>query len=195
MLCLSGQGLAPAARSPILSPRLRTHPCNHEPKTASRKQRPAPPPSSSTHHAHRVSSPLPRHNMFSPDASFHGVHGALSRNPRRRQRHDSDSAKNQPDRKRSKISDTTFLDPASPAVNGNGPPGLNGHTVNGDEKRRSALRHEIPVREKKHSAAPARSVKGDGSTTLVCMCLVSMAIWMLTDTIDAISKLQSQAAA
>ncbi|KAF4313126.1 Nucleoporin [Botryosphaeria dothidea] len=104
--------------------------------------------------------------MFSPDASFHGVHGALSRNPRRRQRHDSDSAKNQPDRKRSKISDTTFLDPASPAVNGNGPPGLNGHTVNGDEKRRSALRHEIPVREKKHSAAPARSVKGDGSTTL-----------------------------
>ncbi|EOD44271.1 putative nuclear pore complex subunit nup133 protein [Neofusicoccum parvum UCRNP2] len=104
--------------------------------------------------------------MFSPDASFHGVHGALSRNPRRRQRHDSDSAKNQPDRKRSKIADTTFLDPASPAVNGNGPPALNGHTVNGDEKRRSALRHEIPVREKKHSAAPARSAKGDGSTIL-----------------------------
>ncbi|KAH7061379.1 Non-repetitive/WGA-negative nucleoporin C-terminal-domain-containing protein [Macrophomina phaseolina] len=103
--------------------------------------------------------------MFSPDASFHGVHGALSRNPRRRQRHDSDSAKNQPDRKRSKISDASFLEPVSPAVNGNGSSGLNGHTVNGDEKRRSALRHEIPVREK-HSAAPARSIKGDGSTIL-----------------------------
>ncbi|KAK0647345.1 Nucleoporin NUP133 [Lasiodiplodia hormozganensis] len=104
--------------------------------------------------------------MFSPDASFHGVHGTVSRNPRRRQRHDSDSAKNQPDRKRSKISETTLLDPESPAVNGNGSSTSNGHPVSGDEKRRSELRHEIPVREKKHSGAPARSVKGDGSLTL-----------------------------
>lgn len=124
-------------------------------------------PLPSTHNAHRVLSPLPRAAMFSPDASFHGVHGPVSRNPRRRQRHDSDSAKNQPDRKRSKISETTLLDPESPAVNGNGSSTSNGHPVSGDEKRRSALRHEIPVREKKQSGAPARSVKGDGSLTLV----------------------------
>lgn len=105
--------------------------------------------------------------MFSPDASFHGVHGPVSRNPRRRQRHDSDSAKNQPDRKRSRISEATLLDPADPTVNSNGAPALNGHAVNGDEKRRSALRNEIPVREKKHSATSARTVKGDGSATLV----------------------------
>ncbi|KAL0263244.1 hypothetical protein SLS55_002223 [Diplodia seriata] len=104
--------------------------------------------------------------MFSPDASFHGVHGTVSRNPRRRQRHDSDSAKHQPDRKRSKISEPTLIDPENPAVNGNGSSPLNGHPVNGDEKRRSALRHEMPVREKKHSGTPARSVKGDGSITL-----------------------------
>ncbi|KAK7545482.1 Non-repetitive/WGA-negative nucleoporin C-terminal-domain-containing protein [Phyllosticta citricarpa] len=97
--------------------------------------------------------------MFSPEASFHGVHGS-ARNPRRRQRHDSDSAKNQPNRKRSKISPTTFQDPANTAKNNRESPALNGHAVNGDEKRRSTLRHEIPLREKKPSAPLARKIDG-----------------------------------
>ncbi|KAK8168148.1 Non-repetitive/WGA-negative nucleoporin C-terminal-domain-containing protein [Phyllosticta citrichinensis] len=97
--------------------------------------------------------------MFSPEASFHGVHGS-ARNPRRRQRHDSDSAKNQPERKRSKISPTTFQDPSSTTKINRESVALNGHAVNGDEKRRSALRHEIPLREKKPSAPLARKIDG-----------------------------------
>ncbi|KAF2142573.1 uncharacterized protein K452DRAFT_270331 [Aplosporella prunicola CBS 121167] len=104
--------------------------------------------------------------MFSPDATLHSVHGPSLRNPRRRQRHDSDSAKHQPPKKRSKLPDPS-LDPSSASpLNGNGASGLNGHVINGDERRRSSLRHEIPVREKKQSTITARSSKGDGSALL-----------------------------
>ncbi|KAF2085853.1 hypothetical protein K490DRAFT_45531 [Saccharata proteae CBS 121410] len=105
--------------------------------------------------------------MFSPDATLHSVHSQPSRNPRRRQRNDSDSTKQAP-RKRSKLSGDTFLDPSGAAVNGNGSTVANGHTVNGTNGHRSSLlRLEMPVREKKHSAAGSRTSKGDASVTLI----------------------------
>ncbi|KAK8218812.1 Non-repetitive/WGA-negative nucleoporin C-terminal-domain-containing protein [Phyllosticta capitalensis] len=97
--------------------------------------------------------------MFSPEASFHGVHGS-ARNPRRRQRHDSDSAKHQPERKRSKISPTTFVDSSNAPKSIRASPAANGHAVNGGELKNNPIRNEIPVREKKPSGPLARKIDG-----------------------------------
>lgn len=106
--------------------------------------------------------------MFSPDTSFQGVQSASSRNPRRRQRNDSDSIRQQPQRKRSKLSDDIFLPPTGSKTKGNGTLIANGHADNaaGDGLAPEG-NHEIPVREKKRATLSKKPAKGDGSTVLV----------------------------
>lgn len=146
-----------------VTPNNAAHPCKREPKSASRKHHPHHLPSP-PQPAHRVPSPSRQLTMFSPEASFHGVHGS-ARNPRRRQRHDSDSAKHQPERKRSKISPTTFVDPSNAPKSIRASPAVNGHAVNGGELKNNPIRNEIPVREKKPSGPLARKI--DGASILV----------------------------
>lgn len=101
--------------------------------------------------------------MFSPDSTLNSLHGSVSRNPRRRQRKDSDSVRQQPHRKRSKLSDDTFLSPSGAKLNGNGAL-LNGHASRQDGET-TFVSMDMPVREKKTSAK--RSQRDDGSTYLV----------------------------
>ena len=103
--------------------------------------------------------------MFSPDATLHSIHGTSSRNPRRRQRKDSESIRQQPKRKRSKISEDIFIPPPGAKVNGNGSALMNGHAGRG-EGEGSSYTLDMPVREKKPSVK--RSHKDDGSLDLVC---------------------------
>ncbi|KAF2279695.1 uncharacterized protein EI97DRAFT_464898 [Westerdykella ornata] len=92
--------------------------------------------------------------MFSPEATVHAARSSL-RNPRRRQRKDSDGFQ-QPRRKRSKVSEDTFLAPGSSHVNGNG--SINGH-VKHDDAEGSMVLVEMPVREK--SAGAHRAPRED----------------------------------
>jgi nuclear pore complex protein Nup133 len=105
--------------------------------------------------------------MFSPEASVASARGSL-RNPRRRQRKDSDGLQQQPRRKRSKLSGDTFHSPTDAPVNeytnGNGHVTMNGHATHGDANG-ALVPVEIPVREKK--AAPKRGIKGDTALYLV----------------------------
>lgn len=109
--------------------------------------------------------------MFSPDATLQTLPGSV-RNPRRRQRKDSDSFRQAPQRKRSKLSEESFLPPTNGKVKGNGSVGANGSTahINGVNASHSL---EIPVREKKGSGVTKRAAKGDGSIVLVC-CNLNM---------------------
>jgi nuclear pore complex protein Nup133 len=104
--------------------------------------------------------------MFSPEASIASARKSL-RNPRRRPRiSDSETTRS---RKRSKLNDETFKDPADAHVNGNGSALMNGHAVQsiGD----SVVMVDMPVILKK--TAPKRAQKEDTGTYLVgrCACM------------------------
>ncbi|KAF2709162.1 hypothetical protein K504DRAFT_467140 [Pleomassaria siparia CBS 279.74] len=102
--------------------------------------------------------------MFSPEASALSARGSL-RNPRRRQRKDSDGPQ-QPRRKRSKLSNDTFQltndAHAHARVNGNGNGKgslkMNGYAHHQEDSPPNAT-IDIPVREKKEP--PKRGVKSD----------------------------------
>ncbi|KAE8822296.1 hypothetical protein PTNB73_09494 [Pyrenophora teres f. teres] len=99
--------------------------------------------------------------MFSPEASIQSARSSL-RNPRRRQRKDSDGPQQQRSRKRSKLNDDSFKDPAVPHINGNGSALMNGHAVQSPEN--SVVLVDMPVREKK--TAPKRAPKEDTGSYL-----------------------------
>lgn len=86
------------------------------------------------------------------------------RNPRRRQRKDSDGLQQQSRRKRSKLNDESFQAPADALVNGNGSATMNGHAVQSSAEN-SLVIVDMPVREKK--APLKRAVKEDNSSVLV----------------------------
>ena len=111
--------------------------------------------------------------MTLQDGSKDGTRRQSARNPRRRQRHDSDSLQHQPRRKRSKIATDTYEAPdaTDKRPNGNthndtnGTILPNGHT---DARGRSTTpidSLDIPLRAKK--STQKRAIKGDGSTVLV----------------------------
>jgi hypothetical protein len=120
--------------------------------------------------------------MFSPDTTLHTQSGSSGRNPRRRQRKDSDSFRQAPQRKRSKLSDETFVPPTNGKVNGNGSIGVNGYTPYGHSSNHSHTL-EMPLREKKSSGVTKRAPKGDGSIVLVRTLFInSFSAVILTDT-------------
>lgn len=92
-----------------------------------------------------------------------------TRNPRRRQRPENDSLpKDQPRRKRSKISTDTFAAPDEPAIKQNGHAGMNGHGVPPARKGSAPPETlDVVVRGAKKTTTK-RAVKSDGSTVLVC---------------------------
>jgi nuclear pore complex protein Nup133 len=103
--------------------------------------------------------------MFSPDSTLLSARGS-QRNPRRRQRKDSDGLQQQPRRKRSKLGEDTFVShsPKDGRVNGNGSVTMNGHVGHGDADS-SLVLVDMPVREKKGSAK--RALKDDTTHYLV----------------------------
>lgn len=101
--------------------------------------------------------------MFSPEATVQSGRSSL-RNPRRRQRKDSDGLQQQPRRKRSKLSEETFHSTADAHVNGNGSALMNGHVSHGDTDG-SLVVIDMPVREKK--APVKRGLKDDTALYLV----------------------------
>ena len=101
--------------------------------------------------------------MFSPEASTQSARSSL-RNPRRRQRKDSDGLQQQQRRKRSKLNDESFQAPADAHVNGNGSAIMNGHAVQSSVEN-SVVLVDMPLREKKPS--PKRAPKEDNGLYLV----------------------------
>ncbi|KAF2002680.1 hypothetical protein P154DRAFT_134570 [Amniculicola lignicola CBS 123094] len=97
--------------------------------------------------------------MFSPEAASQSARSSL-RNPRRRQRKDSDSLQHQTRRKRSKLSDDTFVATADALANGNGNGSvlMNGYAGQSDVDG-SLVLVDMPYRDKKQSAK--RAVKED----------------------------------
>jgi hypothetical protein len=100
--------------------------------------------------------------MFSPEASIQSARSSL-RNPRRRQR-TSEGLQQQPRRKRSKLSDETFVAKDEAHVNGNGSVLMNGNGGYSSVENSLSL-VEMPVREKK--TAPKRATKEDNALYLV----------------------------
>ncbi|XP_014554147.1 hypothetical protein COCVIDRAFT_105768 [Bipolaris victoriae FI3] len=100
--------------------------------------------------------------MFSPEASIQSARSSL-RNPRRRQRKDSDGPQQQRSRKRSKLNDEAFKDPAGAHMNGNGSVQINGHAVQSVEN--SVVLVDMPVREKK-TAPKQRAPKEEAGSYL-----------------------------
>jgi nuclear pore complex protein Nup133 len=100
--------------------------------------------------------------MFSPEASVQGSRSSL-RNPRRRQRKDSDGPQ-QTRRKRTKLSEDAFQPNGDAHVNGNGSATPNGHGDHSDADGSLVLVH-MPVREKQ--LASKRAVKEDAAQYLV----------------------------
>lgn len=113
--------------------------------------------------------------MFSPEASIQSARSSL-RNPRRRQRKDSDGPQQQRSRKRSKLNDDSFKDPAVAHMNGNGAALMNGHAVQSPEN--SVVLVDMPVREKK--TAPKRAPKEDTGSYLVRIHAPMKRPWLLT---------------
>ena len=101
--------------------------------------------------------------MFSTEASIQSARSSL-RNPRRRQRKDSDNPQQQRSRKRSKLSDETFKDPNGAHINGNGSVQMNGHAVQSVEN--SVVLVDMPVREKR-TAPKQRAPKEETGSYLV----------------------------
>jgi nuclear pore complex protein Nup133 len=103
--------------------------------------------------------------MFSSEASVQSARSSLrNSNPRRRQRTSDGQQQQQPLRKRSKLSNETFVDKEAAHVNGNGSALMNGHAGHGDAEKSLAV-VDMPVREKK--APPKRAVKEDNTLYLV----------------------------
>jgi nuclear pore complex protein Nup133 len=103
--------------------------------------------------------------MFSPEASVQSARSSL-RNPRRRQR-SSEGLQAQPRRKRSKLSDASFVGQEDAHTNGNGSALTNGHAGYSSAEN-SMVVVDMPVREKK--ATPKRTPKEDNSLYLVSAC-------------------------
>jgi nuclear pore complex protein Nup133 len=108
--------------------------------------------------------------MFSSEASVQSARSSLrNSNPRRRQRTSDGQQQQQPLRKRSKLSNETFVDKEAAHVNGNGSALMNGHAGHGDaghgDAEKSLAVVDMPVREKK--APPKRAVKEDNTLYLV----------------------------
>lgn len=113
-------------------------------------------------------------NMFSPESTLLGAQQASTHNPRRRQRHGSESFKQEqaPRRKRSRLSSETFMPPSSDGVQPDADLDANGHlrpATNGGSKLLQL--QGMPVREKKQSHKGARSQKGDRGSILVFQTL------------------------
>ena len=88
-----------------------------------------------------------------------------TRNPRRRQRNETDSLGNQPRRKRSKIAADTFDAPTDDIL-ANGGPVMNGHMEPRGRKSSTPMDSmDMPLRSKK--STQKRGTKGDGSTIMV----------------------------
>ncbi|KAH7125414.1 Non-repetitive/WGA-negative nucleoporin C-terminal-domain-containing protein [Dendryphion nanum] len=90
--------------------------------------------------------------MFSPEATIQSARSS-QRNPRRRQRKDSDGLQQQPRRKRSKITEDAFKVPIDAHINGNGNGNgsaimMNGHAGHVDIDS-SLVVVDMPVRDKK----------------------------------------------
>jgi nuclear pore complex protein Nup133 len=100
--------------------------------------------------------------MFSPEASVLGARSSL-RNPRRRQRKDSDGVQ-LPRRKRNKLGDDTLHLNGDALTNGNGSAIAKSH-VNLDDADGSMVLVDMPVREKK--AVSKRVLKDDVGQYLV----------------------------
>lgn len=116
---------------------------------------------------HRVHTPPPSPvAMFSPEASIQSARSSL-RNPRRRPR-ESDGPQQQSRRKRSKISDDSFVAKDEAHVNGNGSALMNGHGGANGSAENSMVVIDMPVREKK--SASKRIAKEDHSLYLVSHC-------------------------
>ncbi|RMZ69271.1 nuclear pore complex subunit [Pyrenophora seminiperda CCB06] len=111
-----------------------------------------PTPSPARSLASSLHSPI----MFSPEASMQSARSSL-RNPRRRQRKDSDGPQQQRSRKRSKLNDESFKASPIAHMNGNGSALMNGHAV--QSPGNSVVLVDMPVREKK--PAPKRASKED----------------------------------
>ena len=101
--------------------------------------------------------------MFSPEASVQSARSSL-RNKRQRT---SSGLQNQPRRKRSKLSDESFVAKDEAHVNGNGSLLMNGHAGHKSAEN-SLVVVDIPVREKK--APPKRAPKEDNALYLVSQC-------------------------
>jgi hypothetical protein len=104
--------------------------------------------------------------MFSPEASIISQRSSLRTTSKRRQR-TSEGLHQQPRRKRSKLSEETFVAKDDAHVNGNGSVLINGHAGR-DSPENSLVLVDMPVREKK--APPKRAVKEDNALYLVGLC-------------------------
>lgn len=107
-----------------------------------------------------------------------------TRNPRRRQRIDVEDAgtvRQQPQRKRSKISRDAYKatnDQAESKVNGHLPTNANGQA---DAEDDDLARVKIPLRERSQVSAVKRVPKYDGSKILVSPCTQLMTVVRLTE--------------
>lgn len=108
--------------------------------------------------------------MFSPEASLSSQRSSLRTNSKRRQR-TSEGLQQQPRRKRSKLSDESFVAKDDAHMNGNGGALMNGHAGH-DSTENSLVLVDMPVREKK--APPKRAVKEDNALYLVGRCQMSV---------------------
>jgi nuclear pore complex protein Nup133 len=98
--------------------------------------------------------------MFSPEASIQSARSSL----RTKRRPRASEELQQPRRKRSKLSDETFVAKDDAHINGNGSALMNGHAGHSSVENSLAL-IDIPVREKK--APPKRATKEDHALYLV----------------------------
>ena len=104
--------------------------------------------------------------MSLQSATREGARRSIARNPRRRQRPETDSVGHQPRRKRSKVTSETFDRPTSTNGDDSGEPVSNGHMES--RHRTSATPNEsldIPVRVKKISNR--RAPKTEGGAVMV----------------------------
>ncbi|KAL5120490.1 hypothetical protein ACEQ8H_001508 [Pleosporales sp. CAS-2024a] len=100
--------------------------------------------------------------MFSPEASIIGQRSSLRTNSKRRQR-TSEGLQQQSRRKRSKLSDETFVAKDDAHIHGNGSALINGHAAHASPES-SLVLIDMPVREKK--APPKRAVNEDNALYL-----------------------------
>jgi nuclear pore complex protein Nup133 len=100
--------------------------------------------------------------MFSSEASVQSARSSL-----RRKQRTSEGLHQQPRRKRTKLSEESFVAKDDAHVNGNGSALMNGHAGHGSAEN-SMVVVDMPVREKK--TPPVRTPKADNSLYLVRPC-------------------------
>ena len=123
--------------------------------------------------------------MSNPGEGIASTAKPVTRNPRRRQRKDVEDAgpvRQQPQRKRSKISRDTYKatgDQVESEANGHVPTDANGQV---DGETDNLARVKIPLRERSQAGAVKRAPKYDGSKVLVSACAYLIAAFKLTRT-------------